>query len=49
MRIDLIKRMYTDHGYTIDDICLRLRYQQEDVIAAIKKLRIDHGKKSWRY
>jgi hypothetical protein len=35
IRIDLIKRMYEDHWYTVDDICDRLRYPKELVEKAI--------------
>lgn len=46
-KVDLIKRMYTDHGYTVEDIVLRLRYPLEFVEEVIKKLGLEHGK-SWR-
>jgi hypothetical protein len=34
--LNLIKRMYEDHWYTVDDICLRLRYPKELVESIIK-------------
>jgi hypothetical protein len=45
----LVSRMYQDHGYTVDEICLRLRYPSEIVEALIKKHDLKHGEKSWRY
>ena len=49
IKIDLIKRMYQEHGYDIDEICLRLRYPKETVEMIIKKLDLKYGEKSWRY
>jgi len=34
--INLIKRMYEDHWYTVDDICDRLRYPKELVENVIR-------------
>lgn len=48
-RINLVTRMYQDHGFDIDDICLRLRYPKETVEYIIKKYNLNHGEKSWRY
>ena len=48
-RLDLIQRMYQDHGYDVDEICLRLRYPPEIVEEIIKKNNLLHGTKSWRY
>jgi hypothetical protein len=45
----IVSRMYQDHGYTVDEICLRLRYPAETVEAIIKKCNLQHGEKSWRY
>lgn len=45
----LVSRMYQDHGYTIQEICLRLRYPEEAVEFLIKKYNLKHGEKSWRY
>ena len=45
-RVNLITRMYQDHGYNIDEIVLRLRYTRESVEAIIKKCNLNHGKKS---
>ncbi len=39
---ELIIRMYRDHNYSIDDICLRLRYTPELINFIIKK----HGLKN---
>lgn len=46
--INLIIRMYQDHGYTVEDICLRLRYTKEIVQLIINNYKLTHGK-SWRY
>ncbi len=35
INIDLVKRMYQNHYYTVDDICMRLRYPKELVEKAI--------------
>jgi hypothetical protein len=48
-RLDLVQRMYQDHGYDVDEICLRLRYPIEIVKEIIKKNNLLHGTKSWRY
>jgi hypothetical protein len=45
----IVSRMYQDHGYTVDEICLRLRYPVETVETIIKKHNLTHGEKSWRY
>lgn len=45
-RINLITRMYQDHGYDIDEIVLRLRYTRESVESIIKEYNLNHGKKS---
>jgi len=45
----IISRMYQDHGYTIEEICLRLRYSEETVKNIIHKFELKHGEKSWRY
>ena len=49
LNLDLITRMYRDHGYTVDEICLRLRYPEEKVQELIRKYNLINGKKSWRY
>jgi len=49
LNVDLITRMYRDHGYTIDEICLRLRYPEGKVEELIRKCNLINGKKSWRY
>ncbi len=46
---DLIRRMYQDHGYTADEICMRLRYPVDKVEEVVEKLGLHHGEKSWRY
>ena len=48
-RINLVTRMYQDHGYDIDEIVLRLRYTRESVEAIITKYRLNHGEKSCYY
>jgi len=47
--VHLISRMYQEHGYTVEEICLRLRYQKEDVEDLIGKFNLKYGEKSWRY
>jgi hypothetical protein len=34
----LVSRMYLEHNYSVDDICLRLRYPKELVTELIQKL-----------
>jgi hypothetical protein len=41
--------MYQDHGFDIEEICLRLRYSEETVKQIIEKYKLIHGEKSWRY
>jgi hypothetical protein len=36
INVDLVKRMYVDHGYSVDDICLRLRYEADTVKQLVK-------------
>ena len=48
-RVDLITRMYQDHGFNVDEICLRLRYPKEAVENIIKRYNLQYGTKSWRY
>ena len=48
-RINLVKRMYQDHGYDVDEICQRLRYSPEMIENIVKKYNLKHGEKSWRY
>jgi len=45
----IVSRMYQDHGYTAEEICLRLRYPEDAVEKIIKKFDLKHGEKSWRY
>jgi hypothetical protein len=45
----IVSRMYQDHGYSVEEICLRLRYPAEAVELVIKKFNLEHGEKSWRY
>lgn len=47
ININLIIRMYQDHGYTVEDICMRLRYPADSVTAAIEYYKLEYGK-SWR-
>ena len=44
LNINLIIRMYCDHTYSVDDICLRLRYPTEAVQSVVKKYGLEHGK-----
>ena len=37
VNVNLILRMFRDHNYSIDDICLRLRYTTEAVEYVLKK------------
>lgn len=46
---DIISRMYQEHGYTVEEICLRLRYPASIVEELIKRYDLKHGEKSWRY
>lgn len=46
---NIVSRMYTDHGYTVEEIYLRLRYPPESIEHIITKFKLEHGKKSWRY
>ena len=48
-RVDLITRMYQDHGFDIEEICIRLRYPEQTVKNIVEKHNLQHGKKSWRY
>jgi hypothetical protein len=48
-KINLIVRMYQDHGYTVEEICSRLRYTEETVELIIRTQNLKHGEKSWRY
>jgi hypothetical protein len=41
--------MYQDHGFTMAEICNRLRYTETFVEAIIKKYNLKNGEKSWRY
>lgn len=38
----LVIRMYFDHNYSIEDICLRLRYPQNLVRAIVERYRIEN-------
>lgn len=42
VNVDLVIRMFRDHNYSIDDICLRLRYTPESVIFVLKKQGLYH-------
>lgn len=44
LNINLVTRMYCDHGYSVEDICLRLRYPTEAVESVVKKYGLEHGK-----
>ena len=49
IRIDLVTRMYRDHGFDVEEICLRLRYPEESVNQTIQKYQLTKGKKTWQY
>jgi hypothetical protein len=40
---DLVIRMYFDHNYSVDDICLRLRYDIDDVNRIIERYKKENG------
>lgn len=40
---DLVIRMYFDHDYSAGDICLRLRYDIDNVNSIIEKYKIKNG------
>jgi hypothetical protein len=44
LNINLITRMYCDHAYSVEDICLRLRYPQPAVHAVIEYHKLEHSK-----
>ena len=37
VNVNLVLRMFRDHNYSIDDICLRLRYTPEAVESVLRK------------
>jgi hypothetical protein len=39
----LVIRMYFDHDYSVEDICLRLRYDIDNVNSIIEKYKIKNG------
>lgn len=45
---DIISRMYQEHGYTVEEICLRLGYPIPMVQELIKRYDLKYGEKSWR-
>lgn len=40
---DLVIRMHFEHGYSAEDICLRLRYDIDNVNVIIKRHKIENG------
>jgi hypothetical protein len=40
---DLVIRMHFDHDYSVKDICLRLRYDIDNVNSIIEKYKIKNG------
>jgi len=42
----IVSRMYQDHGFTVEEICLRLRYSPEAVELIIKEFNLEYGEKS---
>lgn len=49
LRVDLVTRMYQDHGFEIEEIHLRLRYPIDMIEKTIEKYELQRGKKTWRY
>jgi hypothetical protein len=45
----IIARMYQEHSYTVEEICLRLRYPEPLVQEIIKRYDLKYGEKSWCY
>lgn len=41
--VGLVIRMHFDHNYSIDDICLRLRYDINNVTSIIERFKKDNG------
>jgi hypothetical protein len=42
VNVELVKRMYQDHNYSIQDICLRLRYSPESILAVIERYKLNN-------
>jgi hypothetical protein len=40
---DLVIRMHFDHDYSAEDICLRLRYDIDNVNRIIERYKIENG------
>jgi hypothetical protein len=40
---NLVIRMYFDHNYSVDDICLRLRYDIDNVTSIIERYKKENG------
>jgi hypothetical protein len=40
---DLVIRMYFEHNYSIEDICLRLRYDINHVNSIIERHKVKNG------
>jgi hypothetical protein len=40
---DLVVRMHFDHDYSAEDICLRLRYDIDNVIGIIERYKKENG------
>lgn len=47
LNINLIIRMYCDHAYSVESICLRLRYPTEAVESVVKKYGLEYGKSGY--
>lgn len=41
--VDLVIRMHFDHDYSAEDICLRLRYDINNVTDIIERHKIENG------
>jgi len=46
--IDLVIRMHFDHNYSIEDICLRLRYPNDIVEKIIDNHKLKHNQTDTR-
>lgn len=44
VNVTLVVRMFFDHNYSIEDICLRLRYTTEAVETVIERHKLKNGK-----
>jgi hypothetical protein len=47
--VDLVLRMHFDHNYSAEDICLRLRYDIDNVIHIIEKYKKENDYTQFAY